>query len=208
MKIRYRSIAFFATGYAFRFLLELRTDNSNSERKKSSLVVEEISNSSDKFSVKDHFFEQLPRIIFLTLFWGIIALVIILMIGKGLIVKTTEVPPFVEHYLSEVLNLSVVFFEVIVFILITGLASIFGESRLTLIAQEEICRIFYNIGAFTGMIMIVLIYYYNHIGSKKVTLNNYILAFFLFAGYMILGLIFSGFFKWQSSRLGNQNRKK
>lgn len=160
-----------------------------------------------KLSFRGHFNEQLPRIIFLVAFWGVLAIAVMLMIKSGIIRANTEINPGIEHYLDEKLNLWVALFEVIIFVFVTGIAAIFGDNRFVVMAQEEICRFFYNLGAFIGWMVILIVYFYDHTKLKIVYSSDWVVAPVMLVGYMGLGLLLSWLFKWRLSRLSDYDGK-
>ena len=135
---------------------------------------------------------ELTKVFFQLAYWALVSVAAII-IYKSKFFDVHEVPESIEHYVSDKLNLWIYGFELIVLIILAGVAALAGSPRLVSLAREEVARLCYTLGCFAGGALVVL-------GVIQNNPQNYIQAFFVILGYCVIGVGIAVYFNPDKSQ--------
>jgi hypothetical protein len=115
------------------------------------------------------------------IYWGFLAAVCCVFIGKRWVGPATTVSGPVSCFVEEHLNYWVLVVDLVIQIILAGVCALFLRGRFVSVVREEISRSFYMLGSFSMWGLIVLIYYYETFDAAKAGgwANNAALALIL-----------------------------
>lgn len=189
-----------ATKAQFKKTPTVKTVNSKNKTAQSALVSVENDKNSKKIARKKIICEELVRIFFYVVFWGVCALVAICAFKFKWITNDSSIPEPITHYVSEKMSLGVYAAEVFVSIFVAGLFSIFGAKTMVKYAQEELTRILYTIGTFAGWMSVVLA------AVDVKAANYYLTGIIILVGYCTLGVSFVVYFVQKSDEVKHKTK--
>jgi hypothetical protein len=113
-----------------------------------------------KKKTKECIADECRKVLFQFVFWGLMALVIILGLMNGTISSLTSIAPAIDAFIEEKFNLTIFLVALVNIIVTFGIFSIAGMVKVADKAYEEMARLFYTLSTFMGWANVVSGFYF------------------------------------------------
>jgi hypothetical protein len=139
-----------------------------------------------KEKTKECLMDECRKVLFQFVFWGLMALIIMLGLHNGVISSLTDIAPAIDAFVEEKFNLTI-FIAALVNVIVTfGIFSIVGMVKVADKAYEEMARLFYTISTFMGWANVVSGFYFQqfHFYAKGIIIFILLAAVGLYIAWL------------------------